>query len=668
MGWLSGWLYRKSHVINPASGAGTGYQVKIIVHYGTGTDSGADVYLNGKCRTDFGDIRFTASDGSTLLSYWMESYVASDNAVFWVKVNDDLSTNAATIYVYYGNPSATTTSNGDATFLFFDDFLGTALDPNKWTQITPGHTVANSEVWVADPNPSIDQLEGIRSTATISGNFALEVKRNRMRIASQGTAQAPIYLYIDANNRIQVFRYWHSLWGWANPEIDKVVAGTGTKLYIDTTSHNESAGTEYVIHAMVAKVGQTYKFYWDYPLDAQGYVLVYSGSITDFPATQAFYIELAAWNNADTSSFYTDVVFVRKFTDPEPAHGAWGAVEALMSVEESVGSLDAVLRDKTFVISDSVASADALLKSGVLSVLDVVGLSDVSLCSKSLMVSENVGLVEAPLKGWTPVVADQIALIESLVCGRRLSVSEGLSYLDGVLRNKMLPISDAVGGLDAVIAAKALSLLESLSVSDNILCNKQFSAGDVVSLLDAFLRGKSVLLTDAINLSEAVSAVGKQLLVAEASSLLDEVRSHKQLTLADFSSAAEAVLVSRVIPLSDAVQLVDTVKRAKLLVALDALGLSDVVLRNKQLVLADVAVSVDGILSDKRAAVEDLVSLVEALLRTRVTAILEGLGLSDVASVSRVFLVSDELALVELVIASIWHRPFYLPVRIRVRR
>ena len=39
------WAYRKQHTINPAIGAGTGYQVKIVVHYGSGIDSGGDTYL-----------------------------------------------------------------------------------------------------------------------------------------------------------------------------------------------------------------------------------------------------------------------------------------------------------------------------------------------------------------------------------------------------------------------------------------------------------------------------------------------------------------------------------------------------------------------------------------------------------------------------------------------
>jgi hypothetical protein len=104
------WSYRKSHVINPAAGAGANYPVRITVHYGSGTDSGEHVYLNEHCKGSFNDVRFFDDDGVTPLDYWMESRVYGDRAVFWVKVNDDLSSNPQMIYVYYGNPSA---SRGD---------------------------------------------------------------------------------------------------------------------------------------------------------------------------------------------------------------------------------------------------------------------------------------------------------------------------------------------------------------------------------------------------------------------------------------------------------------------------------------------------------------------------------------------------------------------------
>ena len=120
-GWLSGWTYRKSHVIQSASGAGTNYQMYIIVHYGSGTDSSADVYLNGKCRSDFGDVRITSSDGQTVIAGenngWMEEKVDGDYAKVLFQVPDDLSMKDATIYVYCGKSDAAWNRNATDTFI-----------------------------------------------------------------------------------------------------------------------------------------------------------------------------------------------------------------------------------------------------------------------------------------------------------------------------------------------------------------------------------------------------------------------------------------------------------------------------------------------------------------------------------------------------------------------
>jgi hypothetical protein len=83
-------------------------------------------------RSDGGDIRFTDSDGVTLLNYWIESGIGTNNTRIWVKVPSIPPSSKKTIYLYYGNPSATSLSNGDDTFDFFDDFLGTSLDTTKW--------------------------------------------------------------------------------------------------------------------------------------------------------------------------------------------------------------------------------------------------------------------------------------------------------------------------------------------------------------------------------------------------------------------------------------------------------------------------------------------------------------------------------------------------------
>lgn len=130
--WLTGWTYRKSHIINPASTAGQNYQKRIVVHFGVGVDSDEDVYLDGECKTDFGDVRFVDNTGITLLDYWIEKKVDSDYAICWVEIADELSVYYKKIYVYYGNVAATSIANGDNTFSFFDDFESGL---SKWTTV-----------------------------------------------------------------------------------------------------------------------------------------------------------------------------------------------------------------------------------------------------------------------------------------------------------------------------------------------------------------------------------------------------------------------------------------------------------------------------------------------------------------------------------------------------
>jgi len=72
-----------------------------------------------KMRSDCGDIRFTDSDGTTLLNYWLEGDCNTTSTRIWVKVPSIPASSSKTIYVHYGNPSATSQSNGTSTFLAF---------------------------------------------------------------------------------------------------------------------------------------------------------------------------------------------------------------------------------------------------------------------------------------------------------------------------------------------------------------------------------------------------------------------------------------------------------------------------------------------------------------------------------------------------------------------
>ncbi|MBU5682368.1 MAG: DUF2341 domain-containing protein, partial [Candidatus Aenigmarchaeota archaeon] len=56
----------------------------------------------------------------------------TNNTRIWVKVPNIPANSNKTIYLYYGNPNATSMSNGDLVFEFFDDFEGTSLNTSKW--------------------------------------------------------------------------------------------------------------------------------------------------------------------------------------------------------------------------------------------------------------------------------------------------------------------------------------------------------------------------------------------------------------------------------------------------------------------------------------------------------------------------------------------------------
>ncbi|MHA1929846.1 MAG: DUF2341 domain-containing protein [Candidatus Thorarchaeota archaeon] len=128
---LSSFPYRMFHAISGSPGAGTNYQVEIRVHSGTGVDSGNLVNIPSAYWTPSNPVRFTDNDGETLLDYWKE-WSDVDDAIYWVEVKDNLDFDTG-IFLYFGNSSETSLSNGEDTFLFFDDFENGNL--NRWDYV-----------------------------------------------------------------------------------------------------------------------------------------------------------------------------------------------------------------------------------------------------------------------------------------------------------------------------------------------------------------------------------------------------------------------------------------------------------------------------------------------------------------------------------------------------
>ena len=137
------WVYRKELSI---SNLCSDYQMLIKVYKENEYDnpSSSTIDCEDHCNEDFSDIRFIASDQITLLPYWIEETGTENGdhyALIWVKTSGENS-----IFMYYGNSSASDASNGTNTFIFFDDFEGDDYNHGVWDTEGSAHTwtVSNS--------------------------------------------------------------------------------------------------------------------------------------------------------------------------------------------------------------------------------------------------------------------------------------------------------------------------------------------------------------------------------------------------------------------------------------------------------------------------------------------------------------------------------------------
>ncbi|MCL4435978.1 MAG: DUF2341 domain-containing protein [Thaumarchaeota archaeon] len=299
------WGFKKSHVINPAINAGNNYQVKIIVHKGSGNDSGENVYLNNHALNWPNDIRFTGSDDNTELNYWLQSYDDS-TAVFWVKLSYDLSTSGTVTYLYYGKSGAVSASNGDATFIFFDDFSKDTLNHAKWQTYAAGNGgslhVSNGILQMRSNGGDSDWI-AIRTISTFAAPYAWEA---RLNFTDYTTQMAGLYRESDRNpSEYGVAKF-------ATPYGNKVSQETDYVNYLQrqqTFSFNQFNNFE------IRRDASGYNdFYINDSLVQNDHLYTYSGPTR---------LMLGSYSLA-AQTFEADWIFIRKYVSPEPSQGSWG--------------------------------------------------------------------------------------------------------------------------------------------------------------------------------------------------------------------------------------------------------------------------------------------------------------------------------------------------------
>lgn len=323
--FLTGWTYRKELNLSPSSdGTLTNYQKKITVHYGSGSDSGVDVYCSSNCKTDFGDIRFTTSD-NTELDYYMVQKTDSDKAVFYVEFDSIDASAGFSGYIYYGNSGASTTSNGTNTFNHFEDFEGT---PYLFD------TAGSSGITFAEETTEVK--EGSKSAVTNNGSLGY-------RISMQNDTSYDIDDYI--------------LEGWLliGPDAGTSenfgpglhVAGSsgsnnGYQAIIDERSaqspqireNTSSTGRTNGSYQVADETWYLLNIYRDNGSDVKSEIYTEAATYTITPTSTTTRSSETTYNSGYTGVFsysttnsYFDATWVRKRTENEPAYGTWGSEE-----------------------------------------------------------------------------------------------------------------------------------------------------------------------------------------------------------------------------------------------------------------------------------------------------------------------------------------------------
>ena len=143
--------------------------MRLTVYRGYGDSNESDefdVYLNNHCDQNFSDIRFMREGSAHWLDYWVEEMNPGENATVWVEF-DEITTVGTDFHIYYSNPNASSESDGEKTWDFFDDFPGSSVNGTKWDTVNdPGGTVADSELTITKYDKSFGEVHGYQTNAS----------------------------------------------------------------------------------------------------------------------------------------------------------------------------------------------------------------------------------------------------------------------------------------------------------------------------------------------------------------------------------------------------------------------------------------------------------------------------------------------------------------------
>jgi len=324
MAWLSGWSYRRKITISGSSGAGTNYQVLLKIGESSGA-TGYHFHLDGKSASfpsgmnQGGDLRFTADDGMTLLSFWVETVRGTSpnrTAYVWVKVSADLGTDQI-IYCYFGNPNATNASDATNTFLAYEGFENGTFGLFK--------------------NVYANDYFSVSSTIKREGNYGARANDTS---SSEGGGRYSDADKFWAQNKVAI-EFWmrcnatSSAGGETRVSFMKAgyrragisIVDTGVFAYWTQSKTTFGSAQKNTWYKFVVELDHD-SLTWNFRIYDSDYNLLYSYSNLSMGATSVSFSDVIMFSsNTLVGNSYWDEFFSRKWTSPEPAFSSAGAIE-----------------------------------------------------------------------------------------------------------------------------------------------------------------------------------------------------------------------------------------------------------------------------------------------------------------------------------------------------
>ena len=338
-----------------------------------------DIEYDSDMQSNFNDLRFVKQEDSNYreLDYWLESKTDGISADVWVKV-PSIPSGESTIYMYYGNPSVGSASDGTDTFEFFDDFEDNSINSSIWnynahmgsisetTKRMKFSCSASCDWWAAGANDAPRAWV----VADPSKDYVVDVKMD-------GYADCPTNTYGSLGIAQDASSYESDIrWIWRGDN-----SGSERVVYQQSGQPEEFvASTIDPIYLRIIKEGTTYRFYWS--SDGINYTL--RKEITGVNLNPLhFHIAGKSWGG-NAFEFYFDDFRVRKYVSPEPQVTKIAAEERSPSGE--------VYDLSGYAWSDNIGWISFNCQEGGPGGSDICGTSDykVSLLAPSVCVFHNV--------------------------------------------------------------------------------------------------------------------------------------------------------------------------------------------------------------------------------------------------------------------------------------